>query len=47
LHKDEINELENSGFRVELNTNVQKDSLNEVQVEESKSLYNASKLQTP
>jgi hypothetical protein len=47
LHKDEINELENSGFRVELNTDVQKDSLNEVQVEESKSPYNTSKLQTP
>jgi len=47
LHKDEINEHENSGFRVELNTDVQKDNLNEVQVEESKSSYNSSKLQTP
>ncbi|XP_052312074.1 uncharacterized protein LOC7487873 isoform X34 [Populus trichocarpa] len=47
LHKEETNELEVSGFGVELNTGMQKDSLNEVQVEESKSPDDASKLQTP
>lgn len=47
LHKKETNELEVSGFGVELNTGMQKDSLNEVQVEESKSPDDASKLQTP
>jgi hypothetical protein len=47
LHKEETNELEVSGFGVELNTGMQKDSLNEVQVEESKSPNDASKLQTP
>nr|XP_034918090.1 microtubule-associated protein futsch isoform X4 [Populus alba] len=47
LHKEETNELEVSGFGFELNTGMQKDSLNEVQVEESKSPDDASKLQTP
>jgi hypothetical protein len=47
LYKDETNELENSGFKVELNTGIQNDSLNKVQVEESKSPYNALKLQAP
>lgn len=47
MHKDETNELENSGFEVELNTSIQKDSINKVQVKESKSSYNALKLQTP
>ena len=47
MHKDETNELENSGFGGELNTSIQKDSMNEVQVKESKSPYNALKLQTP
>ncbi|KAJ6949486.1 hypothetical protein NC651_003468 [Populus alba x Populus x berolinensis] len=47
LLKEETNELEVSGFGVELNTGMQKDSLNEVQVEESKSPDDASKLQTP
>jgi len=37
LHKDETNEIENSRFEVELNTGIQKDSINKVQVEESKS----------
>jgi hypothetical protein len=44
LYKDETNELENSSFKVELNTGIQNDGLNKVQVEESKSPYNASKL---
>jgi hypothetical protein len=47
LHKNKNNELENSGFGVELNTSIQKDSLNKVQVKENKSPTNASKLQTP
>jgi hypothetical protein len=47
LYKDETNELENLWFGVELNTGIQKDNINEVEVKESKSPYNASKLQTP
>ncbi|CAK7328117.1 unnamed protein product [Dovyalis caffra] len=47
LHKEETNELEVSGLGVDLDTGIQKDSLDEVQVEESKSPDAASKLQTP
>ncbi|XP_011005146.1 PREDICTED: microtubule-associated protein futsch-like [Populus euphratica] len=47
LHKEETNKLEVSGFGVELNTGMQNDRVNEIQVEESKSPDDASKLQTP
>uniref|UniRef100_A0A6N2M7Y5 Uncharacterized protein n=1 Tax=Salix viminalis TaxID=40686 RepID=A0A6N2M7Y5_SALVM len=44
---EDTNELEVSGLGAELNTCIQKDSLNEVQVEESKIPDDASKLQIP
>ncbi|KAG5254529.1 titin [Salix suchowensis] len=44
---EDISELDVSGLGAKLNTGIQKDSLNEVQVEESKIPDDASKLQIP